>query len=91
MAVRHSRSGHPHHGVRCFPDDPINVDTSTITVQVRDAGSSPVAGAEVTWWPADLPESEATAVGSTGTSGNVTFDVMTAWEDVRIRSRRRRG
>lgn len=69
----------------CFPDDPIDVDTSTVTVQVRDAGSNPVAGAQVTWWPAGFSEIQASPVGTTGTSGNVMFDVMTAWEDVWIR------
>ena len=69
----------------CFPDDPIDVDTTTVTVQVRDTGNNPVVGAQVTWWPAELSESQASAVGSTGTPGNVTFDVLTAWEDIRIR------
>jgi hypothetical protein len=69
----------------CFPDDPIEVDTSSITVQVRDAGSNPVAGAQITWWPAELSESQASAVGATATSGDITFDVLTVWEDVQIR------
>ena len=69
----------------CFTDDPVDVDVSTVTVQVRNAGSNPVAGAQVSWWPAELSEGQATAVGATGASGNVTFDVLTVWEDVQIR------
>lgn len=56
-----------------------------MTVQVRDADSNPVAGAQVTWWPTDLTETQATAVGTTGTSGNLSFDILTVWEDVQIR------
>lgn len=69
----------------CFPDAPVEVDTTTVTVQVREADNSPVAGAVVTWWPAELSESQATAAGTTGASGDVTFDLLTAWDDVRIR------
>lgn len=62
-----------------------DLDTSTVTVQVRDAGSNPVAGAQITWWPHGLSETEATAVGTTGASGNVAFDVTTLWEEIQIR------
>lgn len=69
----------------CSVDGPIDVDASTVTVQVRDSDNAPVAGAQVTWWPAELSESQASTVGTTGSAGNVTFDVMTLWEDIRIR------
>lgn len=69
----------------CSPDDTFELDTSTITVQVRDADNAAVAGAQVTWWPAELAEEQGTIAGTTGASGNVIFDVLTAWEDIRIR------
>lgn len=69
----------------CFPDGPVEVDTSDVAVLVRDSNNAPVAGAQVTWWPTGLSESQASAAGTTGASGNVTFDVMTIWEEIRIR------
>jgi hypothetical protein len=69
----------------CFPDGPVEVDTSTVTVQVRGPDNAPVAGAQVAWWPVDLTEAQAEIVGTTGSTGNVTFEVLSLWEDIRIR------